>query len=120
MTSVVTGCVSFSAFASLLSIPIGFASSAATIKICVITAGIKNYKSIIKKKKKKHDKIVFQGKYKLNPMEVLISKALIVSYISYYEFVSVNNVLREYNETKKEIKIPKLLWYILYKYGWNK
>ena len=30
----------------------------AGIKICAIAAGIKMYKTIIKKKKKKHDKIV--------------------------------------------------------------
>ena len=46
------------------------------------------------------------GKDKLNTIEVLISKALIDSYISHDEFVSVNNVLREYYEMKKEIKIP--------------
>ena len=33
-------------------------------------------------------------KAKLDPIEILIFKALIVSYISYDEFVSVNNVLR--------------------------
>ena len=44
------------------------------------------------------------GKDKLNAIEVLISKALIDSYISHDKFVSVNNVLREYHETKKEIK----------------
>ena len=47
-----------------------------------------------KKKKKKHDKIVLLGKDKLNTIEVLISKALVDSYISHDEFVSVNNVLR--------------------------
>ena len=31
-------------------------------------------------------------------------KALIDSYISHGEFFSVNNVLREYNEMKEEIK----------------
>ena len=67
-------------------------SSAVGIKICAITAGIKKYKSIIKKKKKKHDKIALLGKNKLNTIEVLISKALINSYIS-HEFVSVNNDL---------------------------
>ena len=41
-----------------------------------IAAGIKKYKSIIKKKKKKHDKIVLLAKSKLNGIEVLISKAL--------------------------------------------
>ena len=64
-----------------------------------ITAGIEKCKSIKKKKKKKHDKIVLVGKNKLNTIEVLISKALIDSYISHDEFVSVNNVLREYSQT---------------------
>ena len=47
------------------------------------------------------------GKDKLNTIEVPISKALIDSYISHDEFVSVNNVLKEYNEMKKEIKHPE-------------
>ena len=47
------------------------------------------------------------GKDKLNTIEVLISKTLIDSYISHDEFVSVNDVLREYNEIKKEIKNPE-------------
>ena len=67
----------------------------------------KKCKSIIKKKSKKHDKIVLLGKDKLNAIEVLISKALIDSYISHDEFVLVNNMLKEYNETKNEIKIPE-------------
>ena len=54
----VSGCVSISAFA-LAGIHIGITSSEIEIKICVITAGIKKYKSIIKKEKRKHDKIVF-------------------------------------------------------------
>ena len=56
---------------------------------------------------KKHDKIVLLGKNKLNTIEVLISTALIDSYISHDEFVSINNVLREYNEMKEEIKNPE-------------
>ena len=47
---------------------------------------IKKYKSIIKKKKKKHDKIVLLVKYKLNSIEVLISKALIDSVIVMMNF----------------------------------
>ena len=54
--STLTGCVFVSAFASLVFISIGITSSAVRLKICVITAGIKKYKSIIKKKKKKHNK----------------------------------------------------------------
>ena len=103
----VTGWVSISAFASLVDIPVGITSSAVGINICAITAEIKKYKSMIKKKKKNHDKIVLLVKDKLNTIEVLISKSLINSYISHAEFVSVNNVWREYNEMKKEIKNPE-------------
>ena len=97
LVSTVTGCVSISAFASLVAIPVGITSSAVEKEICAITAGIKKYQSIIKKtKKKKHDKIVLLGKHKLNTIEFLISMILIDSYISHGEFVSVNNVSREY------------------------
>ena len=104
LVSTVTGCVSISAFASLVGIPIGITSSAIGLKICAITAGIKKYKSIIKKKKKKHDKIVLLAKSKLNSIEVLISKALIDSNISHDEFVLINNVLQEFYDIKEEIK----------------
>ena len=74
LISTVTGWVSISVFASLVGIPIGIASSAVGLKICVITAGIKKYISLIKKKKKHHDDIVLPAKSKLNRIEVLISK----------------------------------------------
>ena len=95
------------AFVSLVYVPIGITSFAVGLKICTITAGIKTYQSIIKKKKKKHYKIVLLGKTKLDTIEVLIFKALIDSYISHDKFVSVNNVLREYNKMKEEIKYPE-------------
>ena len=94
LASTITGCVSISAFASSVGIPIGITSSAFGLNICAITAGIRNYKSIIKKKKKKHDKIVLLAKSKLNSIEVLISKALINSVISHDEFVLMNYILK--------------------------
>ena len=57
-----------------------------------------------KKKSKKHDKIVLLTKTKLNRKEVLISSTFIGSYISHDEFVSVNNVLTEYGDIKKQSK----------------
>ena len=107
LVSIVIGCASKSAFASLVCVAVVIKSFAVGIKICTITATIKKYKSIIKKKKKKHNKIVLLGKKKLNTIGVLISKALIDSYISHEKFVSVINVLKEYNEIKEEIKIPE-------------
>ena len=47
LASAITGCISGSVFASLFGVPIGITSSAIGSKI---TAGIKKYKSIIKKK----------------------------------------------------------------------
>ena len=67
-------------------IPIGLTSSATGLKICAITSGIRRYNSIIKEKKKNHDKIVLLAKSKLNSIQVLIFKALIDSVISHDEF----------------------------------
>ena len=58
LASTITGCISISDFASFLGIPIGITSSSKGLKISAIAARIKKYKSIIKKKKKKYDKIV--------------------------------------------------------------
>ena len=63
--------------------------------------------SIIKKNEKKHNKIVLQQKAKLDTIRLLISKFLIHSYIGHNKFVSVINVVREYNEKKEEIKNPE-------------
>ena len=102
--STITGCVSISAFASLVGIPVGITRSAIGLKICAITAGIKKYNSINKKKKKKHDKIILLAKSKLNSIEVLISEALIDSYISNDEFILIDNTLKEFYDIKEEIK----------------
>ena len=52
LASAITGCVSISNFGSLFGIPIGITSSEIGLKNCAVTAAIKKYKSIIKKKKK--------------------------------------------------------------------
>ena len=65
----VTGFVSISAFASLVVILICITRFAVELKMCAITAGIKKYKSIIKKKRKKHE----ENKGKL----MILSKCLV-------------------------------------------
>ena len=60
-------CISISAFASLVGIPVSIVSSAAGLKICAITAG-----------NKKYYKVVSLVKTKFNKIEVSFSKALIV------------------------------------------
>ena len=114
--SVVSDCISISAFASLVGIPIVVTSFAVECNISEITAGIKNYKAIIKKKKAWSYNVIS----KLNLIEVLIYKDLIDSYINHDEFISVNNVLKEYSQIKEETKILKILWHTLYKNNGNK
>ena len=104
LVSAVTGCVSISAFPSLVGIPIVITSSAVGLKICVITAAIKKQKPIIKKKKNKPGKIVLLAKSKLNSTEFLICKALVDSLVIHDELVLINNVLKEYVEMKEETK----------------
>ena len=86
LASIITVCISISAFTSMIGIPIRITSSAIGLKVCAAATGIKKYKSIIKKKKKKHDIIAVLVKTKLSILEVLIPKNLIDSNISHDEF----------------------------------
>ena len=100
--STITGSISISVFAFLLGIPIATTSSAIESKICAVVARTKRFKSIINKKKKKRDKTILLPKSKLNSIQVLISKALIDANISHDEFVSINNVLKEYDKINQK------------------
>ena len=67
-TALTYGCFSIFCFPSLVGNPIRITSSAAGIKIFAATAGTKQEKSV-KKKEKKHDKIVMLAKTKLITIE---------------------------------------------------
>ena len=60
---------------------------------------------MIKKKKKKHDKIVLLETYVLDSIEVLVFKVLIDSTISHDKFILINNLVKEYNDVKEEINL---------------
>ena len=62
---------------------------------------LKKYKSIINKKN------TTKAKSKLNSIEILICKTLVDSFVSHDEFVLINNVTKEYDEIKEEIKNGK-------------
>ena len=92
LSSTIIICVPFSTFPSLICVPVDIITPAVGIQL--------KHKLIIKKKeKKKHDKMVLLEKHKLITIEVPNSKTLI-------EFVSVNDLLREYNEMRLK-KIQK-------------
>ena len=104
--------VSISVFASLFAIPVGITSSAVGLKSCIITAGIKKYKLLIKRKKKKHDKILLVAKTKLNSIVILVSKYLTDLDASHDDVFSINNVLKECNGMKEETENLKILGYL--------
>ena len=66
----------------MIGIRIGITSSATAL-----TAGIKKYKSIIKKNKNKYDKALSLAKSKLNRIEILISKSLTDTNVNHDDFV---------------------------------
>ena len=66
-----------SAFVSLVGLPVGIVTSAVGLKICAINEGIKKDKSIIKKKRKKNNKVELLSKPILKPFEVLIFEVLL-------------------------------------------
>ena len=100
------GCISVSAFASLVGILVDTAKYIVGLKIWAITVAIKKYNA----RKKMNDKIVLLEKSKLNVFKVVTYKALIDSSANHAEFASVNNVFRAYNEIKKELL--NLMWNI--------
>ena len=93
--STITGCISISASVSLVGISLGIASSAIGLKLCVITPGFKNIVMLAK------------DKLKLHNTKVLLSKNLVSSFSRFDEFVSVNNILKEYDNIKEVTKNPK-------------
>ena len=93
--STITGCISISASVSLVGISLGIANSAIGLKLCVITPGFKNIVMLAK------------DKLKLHNTKVLLSKNLVSSFSRFDEFVSVNNILKEYDNIKEVTKNPK-------------
>ena len=55
LASTITSCVSVSVFGSLVCVHWDITSSGVGIRICAITAGIKKYKLIIKRKKEEEE-----------------------------------------------------------------
>ena len=111
--SATTGGVSIISFTSIIGAPVGIASASLTLTFSLITGIMKKLLNIIRKKKKKHDKIVMLAKSKLNSINTLISQALIDMDISHEEFITtlkekdryemMKDYLRDKNEESYEI-----------------
>ena len=90
-------CVSISVFFSSVGIPIDIASYAVELKTCVIIAGIKIFKSIIKKKRKKHDKIVLLAHHRCRQTNHCVPNRIIYGGISRQEVFFVFVLMRNFS-----------------------
>ena len=52
LASAITGCISISAFASLVGVSLGITNFAGRTKICAITAGLKSIDQLSRKRRK--------------------------------------------------------------------
>ena len=75
--------------------------STTKLNICAITTRIKKYKSINKKKKKKHDEIALLAKTYFDCIKDLISRSLTDSCVDRDYFLLIY-VLRKYDYMKEE------------------
>ena len=96
--------LSIASYASVVGIPSGITGASLTLMF-TIGAGIsKSLLKVIKKRKKKHNKIIALTKSKLSDIKTLLSSALNDSKISHEEFASIITEKNIYENIKESIK----------------
>ena len=83
------GTLSIVSHATVVGIPVGIAGASLTVIFTVTTGVVKKLLNIIRKKKKKHNKIITLARNKLNIIETLISRALTDFDVSHEEFSKI-------------------------------
>ena len=81
--------LSLASYATVLGLPVGIAGSSLTLIFTMSTGINKSLLKVIKKIKKKHNKIIALAKSKLNTIDMLLSSALNDSKISHEEFTNI-------------------------------
>ena len=80
------GTLSIASHAMVVGIPVGIAGASLTLIFTIRTDVVKKLLNIMRKKKKKHNKIIALARSKLNIIENLKSQALIDFEITHEEF----------------------------------
>ena len=102
--SATTGGVSIISFTSVIGALVGIASASFTVIFSLTNGIIKKLLNKIRKKKKKHDKILMLAKSKLNSIGTFISQALIDMDISHKEFITISKKKDRYEMMKDNLK----------------
>ena len=87
--SALFGTLSIVSHATIVGIPVGIAGASLTLIFTVTTGVVKKLLNIMRKKKKKHNKIIALARSKLNIIETLIFQALIDFEISHKELPKI-------------------------------
>ena len=95
------GTLSIASHATVVGIPVGIAGSSLTLIFTIGTGINKSLLQLIKKRKKKHNKIITLAKSKLNTIETLLSSALNDSKISHEEFTNIITEKNIYENIKE-------------------
>ena len=98
------GTLSIASYASVVGIPAGITGASLTLLFTIGTGISKSLLKLIKKRKKKHNKIIVVAKNKLNTIDTLLSSALNDSEISHEEFTNIINEENIYEIIKENIK----------------
>ena len=98
------GTLSIVSHATVVGIPVGIAGASLTVTFTVTTGLVKKILNIMRKKKKKHNKIITLARNKLNIIETLISQALIDFDISHEEFSNIIYEKNNYEQMKDNVR----------------
>ena len=101
------GTLSIVLHATVVGIPVAIAGASLTVIFTVTTGVVKTLLNIMRKKKKKHNKIIALARSKLNIIETLISQALIDFDISHEEFSKIIYEKNNYEYIRDSIRSAK-------------
>ena len=96
--------LSIASYATVVGLPVGIASSSLTLIFTISTGVNKSLLRMIKKRKKKHIKIIALVTSKLNTIDTLLSSTLNDSKISHEEFTNIITEKNTYENMKENIK----------------
>ena len=101
------GTLSIASYATVVGIPAGIVGASLTLIFTIATGVVKTLLNIMRKKKKKHNKIIALARSKLNIIENLISQPLINFEITHEEFSEIIYEKNNYEQIIDNIKSVK-------------
>ena len=94
--SILSGSISIASFDIIIGAPAGIIGASCGLTFSITSGFVKKFLKTIRKKKKKHNKIVMLARSILNSIESKISNALMDNEISHEDFKTIINEEKKY------------------------